>query len=160
VEFYISKNGQRLGPFSLEEVNRQLNAGSVLPSDLGWQTGMADWKPLREISGITGGPILIPSGGALPGQPGSIAAAPTEAIPNHLVMAILVTLFCCLPFGIVAIVYAAQVNGKVALGDIQGAQKASRSAKIWSWWALGVGIVIGILFTSLSIIGSAMSTVQ
>ena len=36
-----------------------------------------------------------------------------EQIPNYLVQAILVTIFCCLPFGIVSIVYAAQVNGKL-----------------------------------------------
>lgn len=40
-------------------------------------------------------------------------------IPNYLVQAILVTLCCCLPFGIVSIVYAAQVNTKVKAGDIQ-----------------------------------------
>ena len=38
-------------------------------------------------------------------------------IPNYLVQAILTTLFCCLPFGIVAIVYAAQVNTKIEAGD-------------------------------------------
>ena len=35
-----------------------------------------------------------------------------EYIPNNMVWAILTTLFCCLPFGIVSIVYAAQVDGK------------------------------------------------
>jgi len=42
--------------------------------------------------------------------------AETKAVPNYLVQAILCTICCCLPFGIVAIVYAAQVNGKVAGG--------------------------------------------
>ena len=37
-------------------------------------------------------------------------------VPNHLVWAILSTLFCCLPLGIVSIVFAAQVNGKLAAG--------------------------------------------
>ena len=40
-------------------------------------------------------------------------------VPNYLVPAILTTVFCCLPFGIVSIVYAAQVNGKVARGTAQ-----------------------------------------
>ena len=63
-------------------------------------------------------------------------------IPNYLVPAILVTLFCCVPFGIISIVYAAQVNGKVALGDIEGALRTSRSAKKWAWISFGVGLVI------------------
>ena len=50
-----------------------------------------------------------------------LAATPPMVIPNYLVQAILVTVFCCLPFGIPAIVFAAQVNSKVAAGDIHGA---------------------------------------
>jgi len=49
-------------------------------------------------------------------------------VPNHLVWAILTTLFCCLPLGIVSIVFAAQVDGKRAAGDLAGAQDASRKA--------------------------------
>ena len=43
--------------------------------------------------------------------------------PNYLVWAILTTIFCCLPFGIVSIVFAAQVNGKYAGGDYAGAAR-------------------------------------
>ena len=49
-------------------------------------------------------------------QPIPVFAAPAT-IPNYLVQAILVTLCCCLPFGIVAIVYAAQVNSKLDRGS-------------------------------------------
>ena len=45
------------------------------------------------------------------------AEGPAQHVANHLVFAILATLFCCMPFGIVAIVYAAQVNGKLGGGD-------------------------------------------
>jgi hypothetical protein len=72
--------------------------------------------------------------------------------PTYLAQAILVTLFCCLPFGIVAIVYAAQVDSRWASGDIQGAKSASDNAKLWSWIGFGVvaalfvlGIVINII---------------
>jgi Interferon-induced transmembrane protein len=54
---------------------------------------------------------------------------------------VLVTLCCCLPFGIVAIIYAAQVNGKLAAGDIAGAREASKNARTWCWVALGCGVV-------------------
>ena len=54
-------------------------------------------------------------------------------LPNYLPQAIVVTLFCCLPFGIVAIVYAAQVNGKLHSGDFEGAKRSSQAAKLWCW---------------------------
>ena len=74
-------------------------------------------------------------------------------VPNYLVQAILVTLFCCVPFGIVAIVYAAQVNGKVALGDLEGAWRTSRSAKNWAWISFGVGLVITVGWVIFLIVG-------
>lgn len=53
-------------------------------------------------------------------------------IPNNMVWAILTTLLCCLPFGIVSIVYAAQVDGKRAAGDLNGAYEAAEKAKFWA----------------------------
>jgi hypothetical protein len=55
---------------------------------------------------------------------------PAATVPNYLVFAILVTVFCCLPTGIAAIIYAAQVNTKLQAGDIAGAQQASKNAKM------------------------------
>lgn len=63
-------------------------------------------------------------------------------IQNYLVFAILATVFCCLPAGIPAIVYAAQVNGKLQTGDLAGAQKASNNAKMWCWISFGLGLAV------------------
>lgn len=68
------------------------------------------------------------------------------SVPNHLLWAILATLCCCLPAGIVAIIYAAQVDGKLAGGDYQGAVDASNNAKMWSWISFGASAVVGILY--------------
>ena len=55
-------------------------------------------------------------------------------IPNHLVWAILTTLFCCLPLGVVSIVYASQVDGRRAAGDLptltRQAHKLKGAAKL------------------------------
>jgi hypothetical protein len=74
-------------------------------------------------------------------------------VPNHLVLAILATFFCCLPFGIVAIVYAAQVNGKLDAGDVAGAEEASRQASLWTWIAVGLGVAVGVGYFILAMIG-------
>jgi hypothetical protein len=69
-----------------------------------------------------------------------------EHVPNYLVQAILVTLFCCLPFGIVAIVYAAQVNSRLQAGDTSGARHASGNARMWCWISFGLGLAFGLFY--------------
>ncbi|MBK0028244.1 CD225/dispanin family protein [Stenotrophomonas sp. S48] len=85
----------------------------------------------------------------------------TPQVPNNLVWAILSTLFCCLPAGIVSIVYAAQVNGKLAAGDIAGARESSEKAKKWAIWsaiaAVVVGILYGILIAVIGVMGGGSS---
>jgi hypothetical protein len=85
-----------------------------------------------------------------------MAQAPVD-VPNYLVFAILVTILCCLPAGIPAIVYAAQVNGKLQAGDIAGAQLASKNAKMWCIISAGVGLAVGVLWGILVAIGALSS---
>ena len=77
-------------------------------------------------------------------------------VPNYLVQAILTTIFCCLPLGIVSIVYAAQVNGKVAAGDRAGALESSRNARMWAWISFGVGL-LGIFGWVIFVVLSAIA---
>lgn len=65
--------------------------------------------------------------------------------PNHtlnLVLAILTTLFCCLPLGIVAIVFAAIGMSREGAGDYVGAASAARTARILNWISMALGLVI------------------
>jgi len=90
--------------------------------------------------------------------PGYMAPPPQMAgqaigtVPNYLVQSILVTLFCCLPLGIVAIVFAAQVNSKLTLGDLYGAQEASNKAKMWCWWSFGLGLAGVVLYLAFVVL--------
>ncbi len=77
--------------------------------------------------------------------------------PNHLVWAILTTLFCCLPAGIVSIVFAAQVNSKWASGDHAGAISASNNARIWAIVSAAVGAVIGVIYAIVLLAASSNS---
>ena len=71
-------------------------------------------------------------------------------IKNYLVQSILVTLCCCMPFGIVALVFSAQVNSKLAAGDVAGAEAASRSARTWIIVTLIAGFITGAGAAALS----------
>ncbi len=60
---------------------------------------------------------------------------------NHLALAIITTIICCLPAGIVSIVYATQVNSKYNAGDYEGAVRASKNAKTW-WIVSAVAALV------------------
>lgn len=51
---------------------------------------------------------------------------------TYLVWAVLTTVLCCLPFGVVSIVYATQVSTLHAQGLYAQAENASRKARLWA----------------------------
>lgn len=81
-------------------------------------------------------------------------------VPSNLVWAILSTLFCCLPLGIVSIVFAAQVNGKLAAGDVQGAQEASDKAKKWAMWSAILGVSLAVIYLIFIFAMGGMAALQ
>lgn len=83
------------------------------------------------------------------------ASGTPGTVPNYLVLAI-ISLFCCLPLGVVAIIFAAQVNGKVAAGDTAGALDASKKAKMFSYISIGLGLAGIIGYVLLLILGIGM----
>ena len=78
-------------------------------------------------------------------------------ISNYLAQAILATLFCCLPFGIPAIVYAAQVNSRYSMGDYAGAIEKSKKAKFWCWVSFWAGLGLMILSFIIPIIAASFA---
>jgi hypothetical protein len=77
-----------------------------------------------------------------------------DKVPNYLIPAI-VSAVCCFPLGIISIIFAAQVNGKVAAGDIAGALDASKKAKILSYIFIGLGVLGwgGYLLATFGLVG-------
>jgi Interferon-induced transmembrane protein len=70
-------------------------------------------------------------------------------VPNYMLFAVLVTILCFLPTGIIAIIDASQVNSRLALGDIAGAKRASKNAQMWCLISLGIGLFGGLMFVLL-----------
>lgn len=77
---------------------------------------------------------------------------------NQLVPAILTTLFCCLPFGIVSIVKAAQVNSQWNSGQYDAARQSAADAKKWWRVSLIVGLVLSAGYILLVVAGTASTT--
>jgi len=90
-------------------------------------------------------------------QPTYQQVPPPSAPPkNWLVESILVTIFCCLPFGIAGIVFASQVSSKWAAGDYSGAQQASKDAAKWTKIGFWIGISCYVLYI-IAVFGLGMT---
>lgn len=90
----------------------------------------------------------------MPAAPVEPPPPPRPHVPNFLAPAIIVTLCCCLPLGVPAIVYSAQVNPRVQAGDIAGAMDASNKAKMWTAIAFGAGAIGGVIYALLVVAGA------
>jgi hypothetical protein len=92
-----------------------------------------------------------PPGGPFPG------GAPPD---NNLVWAILSTVLCCLPLGIVSIIKATQVSGLWATGRFAEAQKSADDAKKFAIWGAIAGLIFGVLYAILyfTVLGTSMSS--
>ena len=71
MQVHIDRNGERYGPYSIEDINAYLANGTLLPTDVAWQDGMTDWVPITQISGVV-----------MPGDSVATPAPPSQPVPN------------------------------------------------------------------------------
>lgn len=132
MEYYISKNNDKEGPFTLEE----LAAQHITPDTLIWTVGYKEWKPAKDI------PELADIVFSTPPEPSQHPPMPK----TWLVESILVTLFCCLPFGIVGIINAVKVDTLYYGGKYEESQYRSDQAKKWTLWGFFVCLGCGLIY--------------
>jgi hypothetical protein len=157
---YFYLNGEtKVGPLSLEA----LKFAPVTPTTLVWTHTIPDWveaRTLPELASL----FNSPASSSPPPPPQTSYGAGNHANPadvrppmpeNYLVWAILTTILCCLPLGIVSIINATKVSTLYAQGDYSGAQKASSDAKKWAMWSAILGFVVIFLYIIIMIIGVA-----
>lgn len=158
--FYIDASGQQKGPIPPS----QFSMFNVSADTLVWCKGMADWQRAGAVDELrayldndANGTTPPPTPGTA-GTAGTASGAPYDNVyhsmgsgtpnqsmpcpPSNLVWAIVSTILCCLPTGIVAIVYACKVDNLYLMGNYQGAVEASNKARNW---AIG-GLIAGVVF--------------
>jgi len=120
---------------------------------LPWQTY---FKNVGDRTDYDGGRTVAGGGnsnGINYGNNGNGGSVPSTPKPNNfLVFAILSTIFCCLPFGIVSIVYASKVDRLWYAGNYVEAQDAASKARTWFWWSFGIGMACSLFWVLYYII--------
>ena len=166
----IGGDGKEYGPKASVEGRDWIREGRLNALAQIKEQGDDEWKVLGSLqefaTDFAGGSLAMPQSGVTPppqiqqphnpGYNQPHAQGTASNIPNYLVQSILITLCCCMPFGIAAIVYASKVEGLERMGDIAGAQEASAKAKMWCWIGFGIGIPITILYVALQVAAENM----
>ena len=155
-EYYYLNGDTKTGPFSLDA----LKSAPINPDTLVWNSSLPDWVAARTLPKYN---TNISQNANYSTTSGTFGNSNTTAPPmpeNYLVWAILSTVLCCMPLGIVSIIYSTKVNSAYTAGDYAGAEKASKDAKKWAIWSAIVAGVLWVLYLIFIIIigvGAAMS---
>lgn len=143
--YYLNAAGEKIGPLPLSDAS----AHRVTSSTMVWLPGMATWQPAKDVPAVMA--YITPSAPPTPPTPGygAYAAQQPQVLSNKpqnfLWLGIVSTLLCCLPAGIVSIIYAVKVDNLWNMGDHQGAIDASNNAKTWGFVSIGLGFVLFII---------------
>lgn len=104
LSYMISRAGEQFGPYSEEDLRAYLGSGQVLPDDLAWSEGMAEWLPVSQVFPAVARNSVAPPPPAF-GQQNQRMAPVSLAAPPGLHWG-LVLLFGALTGGIFFVVWA------------------------------------------------------
>ncbi len=152
-KYFYSDGTNNFGPFTIEELKEK----GITRETMIWFQELGEWKKAGTIQELNSLFTLIPPPITKPNSNfNSMGNLNNQKPPKTwLVESILVTLFCCLPFGIAGIVNASRVESRFYAGDIDGAKKASEAAKKWTIVSFIAGLAIGVIYLILLIAGVA-----
>ncbi|MEE1206609.1 MAG: CD225/dispanin family protein [Muribaculaceae bacterium] len=159
MQIYVFRNGEKSGPFTLE----QLAQSSITPDTLVWYQGLAQWEPAG-TSALTAHifhnpanppvpPVMSPNAGPqnacgpqyAPGSP--MPAEPMPPRPStYMALSIIVTILCCLPFGIIGIVMSSKVDSAYNQGDYNEALRCSCQARNWCIAGIASSCAVYVLY--------------
>ena len=118
-----------------------------------WTEHTADLQPSGEsapASGSGGGAVSWPEATSQPPARAGGSGAPQ----TWLWQSIVATLFCCLPAGVVGIIYAAQAQSAVSTGDFATATQKANTARTWTLVSVGLGLLTIVVVFAFGLIGA------
>ena len=141
-EYYILNGSEQQGPYTIDQLR-----GRVTPQTYVWREGLADWVQAINLPELS--VVLLPKG--------SVSPSGVVKPKDYLVESILVTLFCCMVFGILGIVYSVQANSAFSSGNITAANEFSAKAKQWVTYGFWCGIAVVAIYALLALMGALSS---
>ena len=159
MKIWIHVNGVQQGPYTTE----QIAAMHLPPATPVWYEGMPQWMPAcqaPELSDLFGDHIGGEEATVIVREVEAEAAGPathtveTAAVaveqpqrpPTFLAWSIILTLCCCTPFSLAAVVCGALSNARYNRGDYEGARRMSVATE----WLVIISITLGIVGLPLS----------
>lgn len=154
MQYWINHNGVQSGPHDLEAIKQMgLTSAAYV-----WREGMADWVKITQMPELQGLYEMVPQPqvATTPEPAEAVTGTPAEqqysgqqympqavepCPPTNMVWAVLATIFCCIPLGIVGIYFANQVSKRYLAGDIEGAKSASETGAWWCIAAITIGVI-------------------
>ena len=138
--YIVSSQGKQIGPIPFH----QLKNYGISHKTLVWREGMENWVEAEKL------PELKDILANVPPQAPSILNQTKPVAPmrpdSYMVWAILSTILCCFPFGVVSIVYAAKVDSLYYAEHYVEANEASNKAKNWAIASICTSLGIWLLY--------------
>ncbi len=127
MNYFIKRDLQEYGPYTLAELQRYVASGNVLLTDLCRSEGMSDWVPVSQVIGN----IPVPAAAPAP-TPASAAAAAAAQYPSppslHWALVLLLSVVTC---GIFLWIWAL-----VEANWVRKVQPTSKGMVLWSFTIL------------------------
>lgn len=148
--YRVTVNGIDYSAPDLPTLQQWVQEGRLLPDTFVWVEAMQQHVKATEVPGLIfpnmGNPhnyATPPQGTAAYQRPGA-GYGTYQKVDNNLFLAIFSAICCgCLPLGIVAIVYAAQVDGLASRGETQKAMDSAKKAQTWAIASIICGLIFG-----------------
>lgn len=161
-------DNRRVGPLAPEELAKF----PLTPDTPVWHDGLPDWVTCAELpelayrfSHVTPPPPPSAAAACPPPQPPAVPVIETEPIaetviettvteepvpcpPTYMTWSIVATVLCCLPIGVVGIIFASKVTTAWRMGDFRKAEKYSE----WTQWCIILSISLGLLMSPIQMI--------
>lgn len=150
MRYWTIVNGVPTGPMTFEDLTRVAGFGPDTPV---WREGLDDWTTASRLPDTAHLFAMRPQPAYAPGTP-SPQPAGGESMPRtYIVWAVISTLCCCLPTGIVALIYSSKVSPLWHRGDYDGARRASDKA---GWWVI-ISFVAGFVWAPFSFLWTLLT---
>lgn len=153
MDYYIIKDNRRQGPYSIE----YLRETGLTQDTKVWREGLDGWTVAADVAELAefALPAAPPPVDAL--QDSKAEATRPPMPKTWLAESIVVTLLCCIVFGVIAIVYSSQVESNYLQGNYEMAEYKSRQARNMVLWGIGIGAGVAVLYIGFIVMGALLS---